>query len=93
MLELLKQFAVMTIAAGMMLSLIPEGGVRRTASMAAGLMMLLFWAQGIEKLLEAAGSLLLPGAPETPLTSTGSDVTQAAASAAQSLRGLWEGTR
>lgn len=93
MLELLKQFAVMTIAAGMMLSLIPEGGVRRTASMAAGLMMLLFWAQGIEKLLEAAGSLLLPGAPETPLTSTGSDVTQAAASAAQSLHGLWEGTR
>lgn len=92
MLELLKQFAVMTVAAGMMLSLLPEGGVRRTASMAAGLMMLLFWAEGVGKLLESAGSLLIPGTPETPLASTGSGVEQAAASAAQTLHSLWEGT-
>ena len=88
--ELLKRFAILTLAAGMILSLLPEGSVRRTASMAAGLMMLLFWAEGISALLESALLFSVPDAPLTPLTSTGSDVTQAAATAAQRLQHLLE---
>lgn len=88
--ELLKRFAILTLAAGMILSLLPEGSLRRTASMAAGLMMLLFWADGISAILNSAMVLSVPEAPLTPLTSTGSDVTQAAATAAQRLQHLLE---
>lgn len=88
--ELLKHFAILTLAAGMILSLLPEGSLRRTASMAAGLMMLLFWAEGISAILNSAMVLSVPEAPLTPLTSTGSDVTQAAATAAQRLQHLLE---
>lgn len=88
--ELLKRFAILTLAAGMILSMLPEGSLRRTASMAAGLMMLLFWADGISAILNSVMVLSVPEAPLTPLTSTGSDVTQAAATAAQRLQHLLE---
>lgn len=88
---LLKHFAVLTLAAGMILSLIPEGSLRRTASMAAGLLMLLFWADGISVLISEAMNVTLSAPPPGPLTSTGSTVSQAAASAAETLQQLWEG--
>lgn len=50
MLELLHAFAGLTLLSGALLSLMPQGGLRRAAGMAVGLMMMMLWAQGLREL-------------------------------------------
>lgn len=53
LLTLLSGFAALSMISGALLSLLPDGSMRHTASMAVGLMMLLYWADGVRQLLAA----------------------------------------
>lgn len=51
MLETLASFAALSMAGTVLLSLLPDGGVRRTAAMVIGLITLMCWAKDILGLL------------------------------------------
>lgn len=91
MMNLLQRFAVMTLLSGTVLSLLPEGSIRRTASMAAGLLMLLFWADGLGEVLRMTEAILPPAAPNSIFSPTGAALDAASQSAADALTGIWEG--
>ena len=52
MIQLLTQFTALSMAGTILLSLLPDGGMKRTAGMAIGILTLLCWAEGIGHLLE-----------------------------------------
>lgn len=60
MFNLLYQFAALTLISGLLLTLLPEGGLRRTATMVVGLLTLLLWADGLAGVFAS-----LPDLPET----------------------------
>ena len=62
MLTLLHRFAALTLTLGVLSWLLPEGSVRRTAMLAAGLMAALCMLEG------AQGLLRLPESPDVPAT-------------------------
>lgn len=64
----LHPFITLTLCCGIALSLLPEGGLRRTAALVLGLLMTLCWADGIGMLLHWPQ---LPQSPATALTQTG----------------------
>lgn len=90
MMELLKRFAALALVSGVLLTLLPEGSLRRTASMTIGLLMLLCWAEGISSLLAEVS--LLPAGALAPslLTQTGLDLTESAAAASDALQAMME---
>lgn len=77
MLTLLKQFAALSLASGALMTLIPEGSIRKTASMVVGLLMLLCWSDGILQLLDRASTVGHASSPQTALTATGYDAAAA----------------
>lgn len=86
MMSLLKSFAALSLTAGLLMTLLPEGTMRRTAGMVVGLLMLLCWMDGVSQLLETAGfSLPEVAAPDTLLCPTGASLEQAAQEAAGAL--------
>ena len=89
MLNLLSTFAALSLAGTVVLSLLPEGSLKRTASMAVGLLTLLCWAEGITSLFGIDWTL---DAPSTVLTPTAISLETTAASAAASLSAHWEVT-
>ena len=66
--ELIRSFAALSLVCGAALLLLPEGSLRRAASLAMGLMLALFWLQGLTKLLrlpqlaQAPATILAPSA-------------------------------
>lgn len=80
--ELLKTFATLALIAGALMTLLPEGAMRRTAALVIGLMMMLFWAEGLLNLLQWPS---LPPTPDTPLAVTGASVGQAEEEARERL--------
>ena len=60
MLTLLHRFAALTLTLAVLTWLLPEGSVRRTAMLAAGLMAALCFLEGVQGLLQ------LPEAPAAP---------------------------
>ena len=62
MLTLLHRFAALTLTLAVLTWLLPEGSVRRTAMLAAGLMAALCFLEGVQGLLQ------LPEAPAAPAT-------------------------
>ena len=69
MFELLTGFAALSVLAGMLTALLPEGSLRRTACMVVGLLMLMYWYDGLQTLTG-----LFPGfsgAPSPILAPTG----------------------
>ena len=52
LMQLLTTFAVLSMAGTVLLSLLPENGMKRTAGLAVGLLTILCWAEGIAHLLE-----------------------------------------
>lgn len=52
MIELLRTFSALALISGAVLTLLPEGSMRKTAAMALGLMITLCWAQGLFALLD-----------------------------------------
>lgn len=79
MMELLETFSALALVSGLMSALLPEGSLRRTAAMAAGLLMLLIWSDGLGALMQ------LPefSPPASVLTASGTGVDQCAEAAAQ----------
>ncbi len=82
MMQTLATFAALSMAGTVILSLLPEGGLKRTAGMAVGLLTLMCWADGIASLL---GIDLNADTPSTALAPTAVTVTDASAEAAASL--------
>lgn len=70
----LHPFVALTLCCGLVLTLLPEGSLRRTAALVIGLMMTLCWADSILALLHLPP---LPDLPASVLTETGYDVQQA----------------
>ena len=62
MMQMLLTFAGLVMCTSAMLSLLPQGGLRRTASLVAGLMILSAW------FVSVAGTMVLPSLPELPET-------------------------
>lgn len=89
MMQLLVTFAALSMAGTVVLSLLPEGGLKRTAGMAVGLLTLMCWAEGIAELL---GVELYTHSPATILTPTTVSVEEAEAAATATLTDLWEVT-
>ena len=60
MLKLLTTFAALSMAGTVMLTLLPEGGMKRTAGMAIGLLTLLCWTEGVASLFKLDWALSAP---------------------------------
>ncbi|MBQ8201988.1 MAG: hypothetical protein IJZ74_09525 [Clostridia bacterium] len=80
--EMLKTFAALSMAAGTVLSLLPDGSIRKTAGMVVGLLMLLCWAEGIAELLQLPDA---PSLPQTVLSPSAAAIEEASAAALNSL--------
>lgn len=87
MMQLLTTFAALAMAGTVILSLLPEGGIKRTAGMAVGMLTLMCWADGIAALL---GIDLSAKMPATALVPTAVSVQAAEAEASATLSDLWE---
>ncbi len=87
MLDTLATFAALSMAGTVILSLLPEGGIKRTAGLAVGLLTLMCWAEGIAVLLGIPLS-----APESAavLVPTAISIEDAAAEASAALEAMWE---
>lgn len=68
--ELLCGFAALSLVSSALISLLGEGPMRQAASMAAGLLMLVYWAAGIQSFLQALPDAV-GSAPATALIATG----------------------
>ena len=90
MLKLLTTFAALSLAGTVMLSLLPEGGMKRTAGMAVGLLTLLCWAEGVASLFKLDWALAAPASVLTPTTVS---VETATFAAMDELSTQWEVSR
>lgn len=89
MMRTLATFAALSMAGTVILSLLPEGGLKRTAGMAVGLLTLMCWAEGVASLL----GLKLPDVTaESVLVPTVITVEEAAQEASAVLSAQWEDT-
>ena len=90
MLNLLTTFAALSLAGTVVLSLLPEGGLKRTAGMAVGLLTMLCWMEGITALFGIEWSI---ETPSTILAPTTVSVETASVAAASCLSRVWEVTQ
>ena len=87
MMELLTTFAAFSMAGTVLLSLLPEGGIKRTAGLAVGLMTLMCWVEGLAGMLSNTlsdtqyGAFLIPSAVS---------LDNAAQEASALLHNMWE---
>ena len=65
--EWLHSFAALSLCCGVAAALLPEGSLRKTASLVLGLMLTLCWAEGLCRAFGLAG----PPAPASVLAETG----------------------
>ena len=89
MTALLRSFASLALVSGVIMSLLPEGSIKRTAAMTVGLLMLLCWLEGLQGLLPLPEGTL---PPYSPLSGTGMTLASASAAARESMQALWEAT-
>lgn len=89
MTQLLGRFAALSMIGTVLLSLLPSGGMKRTAAFAVGLLTLVCWAEGVAAQLNIH---LEEQPPASVLTSTAVSVEEAAVSAANALTERWEGS-
>lgn len=85
--NLLKSFAALTLVTSLLLALLPEGSLRRTAAMVAGLLLLLTWSEGLRGLLHLPED---SSAPAAVLTPTGTTVGDLAVAAQATVSSAWE---
>ena len=89
MMEILSTFAALSMAGTVILSLLPEGSIKRTAAMVTGLLTLMCWAEGIAGLMDIELSASMP---ESVLAPTSVSVDESARDAALALEAMWEDT-
>lgn len=87
MLKALASFAALSMAGTVVLSLLPDGGLRRTASMVIGLLMLMCWAEDIFALF---GHELPAGGTGSVLTSTAVTLNDVQDGTLAALSARWE---
>ena len=87
MLNMLTTFAALSLVGTVVLTLLPDGGLKRTAGMAVGLLTLLCWSEGILSLLGLDFSVTVPGTVLVPSSIT---VETAAFQAINALSTRWE---
>lgn len=87
MIELLRTFAALALVSGVLMSLLPEGSIKRTAGMAVGLMMLLCWLEGLGGLISLPADAALP---PSALTGTGLTLDDAMTDANTRLQDILE---
>lgn len=87
MLKALASFAALSMAGTVVLSLLSDGGLRRTASMVIGLLMLMCWAEDIFALF---GHVLPAGTLGTALSPTAVTLNGTQQEAAAALSARWE---
>ena len=85
----LATFAALSMAGTALLSLLPEGGIKRTVGLAVGLLTLLCWAEGIAGLLGLEWAVDLPATAFSP---TEVSIQSAMADVSGQLAAQWEGT-
>ncbi len=71
MLTLIHRFAALVLVCGVLMAVLPEGSVRRTAAMVMGLIVALCWLEGLSALLQwpapaEAPATVLSAAPVDP---------------------------
>lgn len=87
MLQALSTFAALSMAGTVILSLLPEGGIKRTAALVLSLLTLLCWAEGIASLM----GFYCPVQDEaSALVPTAFSVESAADEAASALSERWD---
>lgn len=87
MMQLLTAFAAFSMAGTVILSLLPDSGIKRTAGMIIGLLTLSSWVQGVIGLF----GFTLPDVPAvSPLVPTPVSLTAAVEEASSSLAKHWE---
>lgn len=87
MMQTLASFAALSMAGTVLLSLLPDGGLRRTAAMVIGLMTLMCWAEDI---LALFGQALPVGTASGALTSTSLTLEHAEQDALSAVSARWE---
>lgn len=87
MLTLLESFAALTLVTSLVLTLLPEGTLRRTAAMVAGLLLLMHWSEGLVSLLKLPQS---QPAPTAVLSTTGTSLDWLVRSAGAAVTRVWE---
>lgn len=87
MMRMLVTFAALSMAGTVVLSLLPESGLKRTAGMAVGLLSLMCWAEGIAGLLGFELSVTMPASLLAP---TAVSIEEAESVATSTLSSLWE---
>ena len=87
MLRALVTFAALSMAGTVIMSLLPDGSLKRTAAMVLGLLSLLCWTEGIALLL---GLSLTWNDSTITLVPTSVNVEQAHSEAAAALAERWE---
>ena len=87
MMDMLVTFAALSMAGTVILSLLPEGGLKRTAGMAVGLLSLLCWAEGVSAFFGVDISIDLP---ETALAPTTVSIEASEEAAASAMVTQWE---
>ena len=79
MMQLLHGFAALSLVSGALMALLPDRPIRRTATMVVGLMMLMWWAEGLSTLWSNFPSASAT-AVSSALTATGLQLKEAEAS-------------
>ena len=87
MLDTLATFAALSMAGTVILSLLPDGGLKRSAGLAIGLLMILCWAEGISGMLDIP---FTAKAPAEILIPTSVNIEGAATEATMMLAHQWE---
>lgn len=87
MTQLLGRFAALSMVGTVLLSLLPSGGMKRTAAFAVGLLTLVCWAEDVAALLNID---LEVQPPTSVLASTTVNIEDAASAAADALSAHWE---
>ena len=85
--ELLYAFSGLSLACACVLSILPSGSLKRTAAMALGLMMTLFWFSGLTKFLRLPAPT---DAPSSVLESVAYDPLLAFSAASEAYRRIAE---
>ena len=90
MMDLLKQFAALSLICSLLLTLLPEGTIRRTAAMAVGLLLLLCWSEGLFILWDQQRALPAAQLQATSLAPTGLQLECLTESTSKLLQDQWE---